>query len=294
MQPRYAELTDQMIRTVGGSTALAEDDEFYSLNLATFRPGGGFGVTGPLVVVPALILALLQLARGRVKGDPAQCSLIGLTIFVVASFLVFCVVLRTQKIGVFRLMFSCFIVAVPLTTLLLRARVGPCIAAGSAFVALLLSVSAAASFWAFRFQIPQLRPLAAMKRTAPEQVSVSWDGKPAETFTLREPYTKRELYLAVLPKVEHDATVGFIGRFHSEGYHCFGPTFTRKVIPLNDSRSDEIFRPPPAVTHIFLEDRDYREIPPDVFEGFRLLFAASQRGSHFFAVFEREAPGLGP
>lgn len=289
-QPQYGQVVGRLIQLLGGKLTLAEDDGFYSLDLANFRAGSGLGFIGPLLLLPAAIVAGGRaFSRSPSEDSSSRRNELLLFGFAIVSFVVFVILLRTQRIGVLRLMFSCFAAAIPLAHLVLRARLGAWLGAGIAIGSILLSVVHPLVMWASREKIAALQPLVALKRTPPTEVEVTWDDGRVEPFELREPHSHRAFYQAVTSKVPPDATVGIIAELFSEGHFAFGPDYRRTVIPLNDCRSAEIFTPPETVTHIFIEHHEPRDLPPEVLRGFKLIFSAREQGSPRFALLAREA-----
>jgi hypothetical protein len=290
MQPAFGKLTGESIRLMGGAATLREDELFYEMNLSTFRPGAGMGITGPAVLLPALAAAAwLSCRRTRSNGDGREANCLrALTFFAFVSFFVFFLVLRTQQIGTLRLMLSCVATAMPLAWCVARHRIGAAIASAAAVSSLLLNVAHGASFAANRCQIPALAKLAALKRTPPETVEILRPENVSEKLDVREPYTNRELYALALPRVPPGSTVGIVGQFFSEGFPCFGAQYSNAVVSLNDCRSSRVEVPPANVQFIVLEHRDPDAIDKEVFQDFERVFAAKKEGEIFFEFYERK------
>jgi hypothetical protein len=289
-QPGFAKATDQTIQLLGGASVLPEDDQFYEMDLATFKPGAGMGIIGPSVFVPSLLVALWLVVRGNsARGSPEGERLRALVIFVILSFLVFYTVLRTQKIGVIRLMLSSVLLAMPLCCFFARFRIGALVCMAAAVFSASLNLAHGLSFAAYRHQIPSLAKLAALKRIPPETIQIQWGAAVPQPLTLREPYSNRELYALAFEQIPKGATVGFVGEYQSEGYPCFGPDFTNVVVPLNDCRSKSVAKPSDDVGYIVVEHRDLRVIEPAAFYGFDRVFEATRDGGTLFAFFKRRS-----
>jgi hypothetical protein len=289
VQPYFSELTQKTVQALGGKSVLPEDDAFYSFASENIRPGGGMGVVGPLVLLPSMLAALWFLFRRRHEANTAESDRFrALIVFALVSFVTFYIVLRTQKIGVTRLMISCVAVAMPIAILVLRTRFGYWIGMTAAAFSLLLNTAHGVGFAVNRVDTGRFVWLKSLKRTPPGKVDVQWEGKPVESITIREPYTHRELYALVAEQIQNAGTVGLIGNFNAEGYFCFGLNYSNKVIILKDCRSDTIAPPAQDVRCVIVEGFDSRKIDPDLLRGFRQVFQASQEGIPVFTCYLRD------
>jgi hypothetical protein len=289
IQPQFAELTLQTVQMLGGRSILPEDTVFYSLTRENIRPGGGMGVVGPFVLLPSLLAAVWGLVRrrrgaGTVESD-RFCALV---VFAIVSFLTFYILLRTQRIGVTRLMVSCVAVAMPIAFLVVRTRIGQWIGMAVAGFSVLLSIVYGVGFALNRVDNEHFGWIRSLKRTTSQTIDAQWAGESARPIIIREPYTTRELYAMVAEQIESAGEVGLIGDFNTEAHFCFNSTYSNKVTVLKDCRSDAIAPPAQAIRCVIVEGFDSRKIDPDLVRGFRQVFQATREGVPVFTCYWRD------
>jgi hypothetical protein len=293
LQPTYAHLATATVKALGGEPSLAEDTEFYSFNPKVIRVGAGMGPVGPAVVIPSLIIAAVLLFRRNRLPSPADSDRYrALTVFALASFVACYVILRTQTIGVARLTLPCVAVAMPLSVTILRTRIGRWIGLCAAAFSLLLSCLHAGAFAMYRLNVQSFPALTNLKRTPSAEAQVRWSDEPSLPFTIREPYTDRELYGAISKQLHDAKVVGLIGGYITEGYFCFGPDFANRVISLRDCRSDTIKKPGPEIDCIVVEDFDAQQIDSSILQGYRRVFEAFHNNKPTFVCYVRESEGM--
>jgi hypothetical protein len=289
LQPAYAHLTTGTIKALGGESTLPEDNEFFSFDTALIRPGSGMGPIGPVLVVPSLLTATVMLLRRvRLPDSDDTVRFRALTVFATLSLIVSYIALRTQWIGVTRLMLSCVAAAIPLSAIILRTRIGYWLGMGAAAASLLLSSVSALGLSLYRLNSQSFPMLTNLKRTPMETVQVRWNDNSAQNVTIREPYTSAELYSLVADRIRRADVVGLIGGYNAEAHFCFGSDHANYVVPLKDCRSDSIREPNPRIDCIVVEDFDVQSVDSNVLRGYRCIFQASRKGATRFAYFERE------
>ena len=146
------------------------------------------GIIGPMIVIPSLAAAVLLAWRHRLSRSDDTDRFRALTVFAVVSLIIFYAVLRTQTIGVTRLMASCIAIAMPLSVPVLRTRVGYWIGMSAATFSLLLNCGNA-SRYALNQVGPNLFPvLTKLKRTTLATVEIQWYDSPRQPAAIREPH----------------------------------------------------------------------------------------------------------
>jgi hypothetical protein len=295
LQTSYARLVTATVQVMGGASILPEDKKFYSFDPAFINVGSGMGAIGPIVVIPSLAAAVLLAWRHRLSRSDDTDRFRALTVFAVVSLIIFYAVLRTQTIGVTRLMASCIAIAMPLSVLVLRTRVGYWIGMSAATFSLLLNCGNA-SRYALNQVGPNLFPvLTKLKRTTLATVEIQWYDSPRQPAAIREPHFNREVYRMVSDRIERANVVGLVGGFNASGYFCFGSNFSKRVAVLKDCRSQTIERPGRNVDCIIVENFNPQQIDPAVLYGFKRVFEASRNGKTLLACYERNSesePGL--
>lgn len=289
LQPTYARLATGTVKALGGAETLPEDTPFYSFDPKVIRSGSGMGIMGPLIVFPSLIAAaVILLQRRRLSASDDADRYRALAVFTLLSFGTCYIFLRTQTIGVSRLTLPCLAVAMPLCTTILRTRIGYWIGMAAIAFSLLLGFVWAAGFAMYRLNSQAFPALTNLKRTSPLPLEIQWNSEPPHAFSMREPYTDRELYGMIGDQLRKAKVVGLIGGYTAEGYFCFGSDYANRVVALKDSRSETIQKPGPEVDAIVVEDFDPQQIDPAILQGYRPVFTAYRDKKPIFAYYERE------
>jgi hypothetical protein len=289
LQPAYAHLMTATVLIMGGASTLPEDRKFYSFDPAFINVGSGMGVIGPMIVIPSLAAAVLFAWRHRLSRSADTDRFRALTVFAVVSPIIFYAVLRTQTIGVTRLMATCVAIAMPLAVPVLRTRVGYWIGMSAATFSLLLNCGNAIRDALNRVE-PNLFPaITKLKRTASATIEIQWYDSPRQPAIIREPDYNREVYGMVSDRIERANVVGLVGGFNASGYFCFGSNFSKRVAVLKDCRSQTVEKPGRNVDCIIVENFNPQLIDPAVLYGFKRVFEASRNGKTLLACYERDS-----
>lgn len=296
LRPPYAATMTGLVRVLGGRADLPEDDATYCFAGKVLEPGSGLGPLGVLVLLPGILLAAVGV-RGKPvpdESDPAPSAAWPRRVYAavaLGSFVLCYLFLRTQGIGITRLMVSCLVVAAPLMAwafgwrwarLLGGGALAVCLAWFAFGSALKLSV-VSPSFRATWLGQKADRVMGAHV----SEMEIRWSGEPPQMVPLREPYSIREYYEQLLARVPPHSVLGSLSSIGAEEHYNFGADLSNQVFCLRDSRSPHTPAPvPPEVRYIVAEDGDFSGLDLPAL-GFVPWFESRREGRVVLAAMKR-------
>ena len=241
-RPAWTSISRTLLEALGAARSLADDQGYYTFVADRIPFRLGLGPAGPLLLAPALAAGAL-VASGRMRpptathaktqGDGRRASgallLLGCGGFVVCHGL-----LRWQPIGLYRLMLPTIAVAGALVAHLLRRRSLYALAL-ALYAGNLILLSAMYLGLAGRkhdLTDPVSRRLRRLQRDHSRQVTIETPAQPPRPITVRERYSKRELYEQLMATLPAPLSIGVIAGPNSEAYYAAGPAKQNRLVPL--------------------------------------------------------------
>jgi hypothetical protein len=324
-QEPYKAVCHKAVRLLGGRNELAEDDKgFY--NFQDLQPGVGIGLLGPLAVLPAFIYGTLRLLRGGYKTNledklAGNMDLLLLFLFCTGYWFLCHVFLRSQSLGLWRLMPAFPILAAPVCGLLLEKRWPRMALLSLAGLCLLVpsyrDLIVMGNRFAANKRVSKLEGSGLVQKFFPKigkhqswEVECQWENEAPQKAIIYEPFSSREIALMFLQKARHPAVVGFAGGVFSDAYYFFGPDLSNRIVPLVDFRQPEQLLEPPAQADYLVFAQNFAAnfgqkagIEPvkqnlwAMRHGYRPFLQVNREGDCVFLSFEKNpnpASGLSP
>ena len=288
---------DKAVTVAGGLGQLAEDDEFYNFGEKTKTPLKGFGIMGILIVVPAIFIlgrrCLSEKCWATDRGGGCHRSNAFIVLlFLIGSFVVAHVLLRSQQAGVMRLVPACFVLpAVPCAILLTR-RVARVLVLGILIASTVVFTMYNLNSLGRRFTKVRENPIVKVINRLGNQhtlpINYQWSGTPPLVLVAQEDYTTREICAQFLKGIRQPAVIGFVGNVNAESSWLFGDEFCNKVILLSDVRKPgEILEPSADVDYIVF-DHDWLENANwAARHGYHLIFRATTEETCILSAFKK-------
>jgi len=303
----YETVCQKAVCLLGGRNELAEDDNSL-FNFQNLHPGAGIGLLGPLAVLPAFIYGTFRLLRLGYKPAlenkiPEQTAFLLLLLFVTDYSLLSHVFLRSQNMGLWRLMPAFPVLAAPVCGFLLERRWWGMAILALAALCLLLQASANLAMMGNRFaeneHVSKLEGSAIVQKffskvgkRQPWEVECQWENEAPQKAIIHEPYSSREIALMFLQKATHPAVIGFAGGSLSDAYYFFGPDLSNRIVSLVDVRQPEQLLDPPTNAD-YLVFAQFAEIEPvmqnlwAMRHGYRPFLQVKREGECVFLSFEK-------
>lgn len=256
-QGRYDALCEKTVGLLGGRKELAEDVG----GSAHFAVGSGFGLIGPVVILPAFFYGAVRFLRarneaGRKDKVPASRNFWLLLLFVTGYASLCHVLLKSQDIGLWRVMPAFPVLAAPVCGLLLEGPWRRSIALMLAGLCALIPIAGnlvmvenriGANEPATRQESGGVvqRLYAKIGKPPPMEVECQWGNEAPRKALLHEPYNNREIVLLFLQKARHPTVIALAGGFTSRAYYFFGPDLSNRVTSLVDfAKHGQLLEPP--------------------------------------------------
>jgi hypothetical protein len=258
LKNRYETVCNLAVKILGGQEKLPEDNPYYSFKPAPFR---GLGLVGIFFFLPAIFLATFR-SVSALRSRPLSPSAFNTTVLVgmtLAAFLMIHIVLRSQSIGLIRLMFPIVVVGGALIAFLLEKKIFKLAAVGTlSATALLFSV-----YWAGHIarrhdwvDKPVLSKIARLQNPHSYTAKIQLKSAPPADLFVREDFSLGQLHDHFLSVIKQPAVIGFIGHGNSECYSLFGEHAQNQVVPLVDCRDEEkIMELPRQVDYVVADNR---------------------------------------
>jgi hypothetical protein len=304
----YTTVCHKAVRLLGGRNELAEDDGEALFNFQNLLPGAGIGLLGPLAVLPAFIYGTLRLWRRGGKTN-SQDKLAGdmdflLLLLFVTSYSFLChVFLKSQYIGLWRLMPGFPALAAPVCGLLLERHwqriafltlTGLCMLVlttrnlamiGNRLAANKLVSKVEGNGFVQKF-------FSKIDKGQPWEVECQWENEAPQKAIIHEPYLSREIALMFLQKARHPAVVAFAGGIFSDAYYFFGPDLSNRIVPLVDDRQPkQLLEPPTNADYlVFAQKYDIEPVKLKLWaarRGYRPFLQVNREGKCEFLSFEK-------
>jgi hypothetical protein len=284
----YATVCQKAVVAIGGKSELAEDnDAFYSFQKKEISPRRACGLMGMIFLLPALVVSV---RRMTIKGDSAgklepvhRINVALLLLFAFGYFLMCHTFLRWQSIGLWRLMPAFPVITAPLLGLLMEKfryqLAALLVVIFSSLVFLIFDSGMMTRRFAMLDNNRYLKKLAELGNQHSLKVKYQWTNEPPQDLLIREDYSDRQIVQKFMERIEPATVIAFVGDANSEAYYLFGPDFSNKIIPLNDSRNPGQLQLPPANAK-YLVFGDYYKIDAD-----KITWASSHGYSLVFQVF---------
>jgi hypothetical protein len=303
----YQTVCQKAVHLLGGRNELAEDDKFL-FNFQNIHPGAGIGLIGPLVVLPAFIYGALRLLRRRCKTNledklPGHMDFLLLFLFLTGYSFLCHVFLRSQDIGLWRLMPAFPVLAAPVCGLLLEKRWQRIVVLILAGLCMLVPTSNNLAMMANRFATNKLgaklegsgivqKFFSKIGKRQPWEVECQWGNEAPQKALIYEPYSSREIALMFLQKARHPAVVGFAGGMVSDAYYFFGPDLSNRIVPLVDAQQPEQLLEPPTNTDylVFAQNAEIEPVKQNLWamrHGYRPFLQVNREGECVFRSFEK-------
>ena len=303
-QNTYSDWCAKSLYLLGSQEQLAEDDDFFGLKKIDMRPQMGFGLLGLFVFLPALMLGLLRIFRnGHGTKDRKYNTNVSILVLVtLGSFIVPHILLKSQCIGIIRILPFFLVAGAPLTAPIFESRYLRI--AGLTLLAICCSLfvkldSKYVQFWGSYEGSRILHKIAHLSTDTRKSINLTWDGGKPTNILSDERSTFKEVSLSFLSNIKQPAIIGFVGGVNSELFHLFGHNFLNRIVPLTDIRKEGLIKDPDAnIEYIVFSDygsgpqpwKFGREIDKwSDLHGFRPIFLASREGKCFFKAFKRNA-----
>jgi len=262
----YEAVCQKAVGFLGGKKELAEDVNGFS----HFEVGSGFGLIGLLVILPAFIYGAVRILRCRSKTSledkfPGSRDFLLLLLFVTGYALLCHVFLKSQDIGLWRVMPAFPVLAAPVCGLLLEKRwqriavltlVGLCALVPASHNLVMMGNRFAADKLVSELENKGIvqKFFSKVGKRPPLEVECQWGDEAPQKALLHEPYNIREIALMFLQRAKHPAVIAFAGSFLSDAYYFFGPDLSNHVASLVDSRKpDQLLEPPPNADYLVFE-----------------------------------------
>jgi hypothetical protein len=268
-QKTYESICHQAVHLLGGKSSLSEDDPSL-FNFNDLLPGEGIGPLGPLFLLPAFVYGVARFWRhndktGNTIALPGAHDFCVLLAVVTGYAFLSHVFLRSQDIGVWRLMPAFAVLAIPACGLLLEKPAPRLIALILAGICLLNSMAGNLSMVSNRFAVEDdnllQKVLLKLGKRAPVAVDFHWGDEAPEKAFLREPYNNREIGLLFLQRARHPAVIGFAGGFGSDASTLFGADLSNRITSLVDcSHPEQLLEPATNVDYLVFPQ--YSDIEP--------------------------------
>jgi hypothetical protein len=300
----YEALCQKTASLLGAKKELAEEVN----DSSQFKAGSGFGLIGPLVILPAFIYGIVRfLRRGNQPGTEDTRSRrrdFFLLLVFAAGYAFLChLFLKSQDIGVWRVMPAFPVLAAPVCGLLLEKGWQRTAVLTLTSLCALIVVSGNVVMMGNRFAADRLSPglennraiqkfFSKIGKPPPWKVECRWGNEAPRQALIHEPYNGRETALLFLQRARHPAVIAFAGSFESQAYGFFGPDFSNRILPLVDCREPDRLLDPPA-------NADYLVFPQNSAidpatqtawarqHGYRPFFRVDQQGACLFLSFEK-------
>ena len=303
----YEAVCQKAISLLGGKKELAEDEKAL-FNFQELQPNAGIGLIGPLVVLPAFIYGAVRLLRCRSKTSredkfPGGRDFLLLLLFVTGYAFLCHVFLKSQNIGLWRLMPAFPVLAAPVCGLLLaqrRQRIAVLTLAG---LCALVPVSGNLSMMSNRFAadkpVPKLegkgvlqKLVSKMGKRPPQEVECQWDNEVPQKALLHESYNSREIALLFLQRARHPAVIAFAGGVCSDACYFFGPDLSNQITPLVDIRKPEQLLEPPTNADylVFAQNADIDPVKQNVWamrRGYQPFLRVDSGNECLFLAFQK-------
>jgi hypothetical protein len=295
---------------LGGKKELAEDEKAL-FNFQDLQPNAGIGLTGPLVVLPAFFYGAIRLLRCRNKTSlddklPGGRDFWLLLLFVTSYAFLCHVFLKSQNIGLWRLMPALPVLAAPVCGLLLEKRWQRLAVLALAGLCALVPVSGNLAMMGNRFAADKLvselesngilqRFFSKIGKRPPMEVECQWDNETPQKALIHEPYNSREIALLFLRRARHPAVIAFAGGVCSDAYYFFGPDLSNQIAPLVDIRNPEQLLEPPANANylVFAPNADIDPVKQNVWamqRGYQPFLRVNSGRACLFLAFQKN-PG---
>jgi hypothetical protein len=237
------------------------------------------------VLVPSLALAIFASRRSRAPEPERPTSIprleLALALLTVASFATGFVLLKTQPVGVVRLLCGALVLGAPLAGRLLERRWMRLGALGFQIIALGAHTVVFAGAIVRRTGDTSWigQQIAKLQRNHTVVADCRWSDRPPEKLVMREDYSNREAYLLLLSRIPSPTTFGSVNCFNSEDVYLFGPNFTNRVICLRDSKDPDHALPiPPEVEYLVSDMTDFADLDYAA-HGFAVWFEMTLKGA---------------
>jgi hypothetical protein len=300
----YEAVCQKAVSLIGGRMELAEDVNGSS----HFKTGAGVGLVGPLVILPAFVYGAVRfLRRGGKTGTEGNFS--GrrdffLLLLFVAGYVLLChIFLKSQDIGVWRVMPAFPVLAAPVCGLLLEKRWQRIAILTLAGLCALVTVAGNLAMMGNRFAAVKLvselesngivqKFFSKAGKPPPTEVECQWGEEAPQKALIHEIYNGRETALLFLQRARHPAVIAFAGSFESQAYYFFGPDLSNRILPLVDCRNPERLLDPPANAD-YLVFAQNAEIDPEkqnlwaMRRGYQPFLQVSKGGECVFLSFQK-------
>lgn len=296
----YQALCQKTVWLLGAKPELAED-EAGLYNFQNFGPGLGIGLIGPILVLPAFCFGAYRFWRH--KSENAEAAKLSgsrdfcLLLLLVAGYSLLChVFLRSQNIGLWRVMPVFTVLAVPVCGLLLEKRPWQIIAVILTAMGVMVSLAGNLSMMSNRFALDNdnilQQFLFRLGKQPRMRIECQWDDETPQEALLHEPYNSREIALLFLQRARHPAVIAFAGGFLSDAYFFFGPDFSNRILPLMDCRKPDRLLDPPANADYLVFPRNSAIDPATqtawaLKYGYRPFFRVDHQGTCLFLSFQK-------
>jgi hypothetical protein len=303
----YQAVCQKTVRLLGGKPELAED-EAGLFNFRNIGPGLGIGLIGPLLVLPAFFYGAFRFWRRKheIAGVARSSGFrdFWLLLLVVAGYSFLChVFLRSQNIGLWRLMPAFPVLAAPVCGLLLEKRWHRIAVLTLAGLCALVPVSSNLVMMGNRFATDRLVSelennsslqnfFSRIGKRPTVEVECQWGNEAPQKALLHEPYNSREIALMFLQRARHPAVIAFAGGFLSDAYYFFGPDFSNRIVPLVDCRHPEQLLDPPVNADylVFPQNSAIDPVKQNAWalrHGYRPFFRVDQQDQCLFLSFQK-------
>jgi hypothetical protein len=253
----YDDICQNATSLLGGKKELSEDEN----DLFHFEAGSGIGLVGPFVVLPAFVCGAVRfLRRGNTTSlehrFPGRRDFLLLLLFVTAYAFLCHALMRSQNIGLWRLMPALPVLATPVCGLLLEKRRQRIAVLSLACLCALVPASHNLAMMGNRFAenklVSQLEKngmlqklFSAAGKRPPLEIEFQWGNESPQKAFLYEQYRSREIALIFLQRARRPAVIAFAGGVRSDAYYFFGPDLSNQIVPLMDiSKPGQLSEPP--------------------------------------------------
>jgi hypothetical protein len=303
----YDAVCQKAARLLGGKSELAEDDKSI-FNFREIQPGGGIGLMGPLVVLPAFIYGAVRCFRRRNHATLEDrfhgCRDFLLLFLFVGGYAFLChVFLKSQNIGLWRLMPAFPVLVAPVCGLILEKHWRQIAVLSLAGLCALVPISHNLVMMGNRFAENKLASrledngmlqkfFFAVGKCPPLEVECLWEDESPQKALLHESYNSREIAAMFLRKARHPAVIAFAGGVCSDAYYFFGPDLSNQIKPLVDIRKPEQLLEPPANADylVFAQNFDIDPVEQNIWamrRGYKPFLRVTSGNQCLFLAFQK-------
>jgi hypothetical protein len=211
--------------------------------------------------------------------------------------------LKSQNIGLWRLMPALPVLAAPVCGLLLEKRWQRLAVLALAGLCALVPVSRNLAMMGNRFAADKLvselesksilqKFFTKIGKRPPMEVECQWDNETPQKALIHEPYNSREIALLFLRRARHPAVIAFAGGVCSDAYYFFGPDLSNQITPLVDIRKPEQLLEPPTNADylVFAQNADIDPVKQNVWamrRGYQPFLRVDSGNECLFLAFQK-------